>query len=95
MNARAKLAALAPVSLGLWGLTELHYVIRHFSTIAEMAAAVTVGAAIWARTGRKDRQEESASSESASWSLPASQALPPGQRFVYPASEEVRSYHSR
>lgn len=85
-----KLAALTPITLAAVGLTQLHYLISHFATVAEMAAAVTVGAAVWARAGRKGRQEEERVSEAASWSVPAS--LPPVQPTFYPMSEEVRRH---
>lgn len=83
-----KLAALTPITLAAVGVTQLHYLISHFATVAEMAAAVTVGAAVWARAGRKGRQEEESVTEAASWSVLAS--LPPAARVSYPMSEEVR-----
>lgn len=48
MNAVTKIAALSPVALGAVGLTQMHYVISHFTTIAEIAGVVTVGAGVWA-----------------------------------------------
>lgn len=85
-----KLAALTPITLAAVGVTQLHYLISHFATVAEMAAAVTVGAAVWARAGRKGRQEEKGAeeSETSTWQLPAYQVLPPARPV---SREEVRA----
>ena len=47
MNTAVKIAALSPVALGVVGLTQFHYVVSHLSSIAEVGAAIAVGAAIW------------------------------------------------
>lgn len=92
-----KLAALTPITLAAVGVTQLHYLISHFATVAEMAAAVTVGAAVWAKVGRKGRQDEKGTeaAETSSWQLPAYQSLPPAERVAYPMSKEVARHQVR
>lgn len=63
MNTSTKIAALAPVGIALVGLTQLHYVISHFATIAEVAAAVTVGAAIWTGKSIMGKRKAAAADE--------------------------------
>lgn len=78
MKLSTKLAALTPVTVGLLGLTELHYLIRHFATIAEAAAAVTVGTAIWVGKSKAGRSEEKGQESAVAGSRPVwGEVLPP------------------
>lgn len=94
MKLSTKLAALTPVTVGLLGLTELHYLIRHFATIAEAAAAVTVGAAVWIRMGRKAENASERAAEPVTESYTV-RSLPQARPVSYPMSEEVSRHIAR
>jgi len=75
------IATLAPVGAGLVVLTQLHYVIGHFGTIALVAGAVTVGASMLVK-GKAKPDAEPEADETSTWhpALPeARTALPPAQ----------------
>jgi hypothetical protein len=95
MRTATKLAALAPVTVGVLALSEAHYLIRHFTTLAELGAAVTVGAAIWVRTARKSAEAPERATEPVTDVSYTVQALPPPARVAYPMSEEVARHISR
>lgn len=77
MNTSSKLAALAPVSVAAVGLTQLHWMVSHFATIAELTAAVTVGTAMWVRMGRKDDSAPENAAQPQQVTSYTVQALPP------------------
>lgn len=81
MNSSAKIAALAPVSVAVVGLTQLHWMVAHLASIAELTAAVTVGTAMWLRMGRKDGNEPPRGSEPQQHVY--QQALPPARTVSY------------
>lgn len=97
MNTSSKLAALAPVTMAAVGLTQLHWLVSHFATIAELTAAVTVGTAIWVGKGRKGRQEEpERAAEPVTDVSYTVRALPPVRPVAaYPMSEEVSRHIAR
>lgn len=88
-----KIAALTPVTMAAVGLTQLHYLVSHFATIAELTAAVTVGTAIWVGKGRKGRQEEAERAAEPVTDVPYTvRSLPPVRPVAYPMSEEVAQH---
>lgn len=92
MNTSSKLAALAPVSVALAGLTQLHWMVSHFATIAELTAAVTVGTAMWVRMGRKADNGPERGAEPVTDVSYTVRSLPQAQPAFYPMSEEVRRH---
>lgn len=95
MNTSSKIAALAPVSIAVVGLTQLHWMVSHFATIAELTAAVTVGTAMWVRMGRNTDPAPERSAEPAADVSYTVQALSPARPVSYPMSEEVSRHIAR
>ena len=95
MNASSKIAALAPVSVAAVGLTQLHWMVSHFATIAELTAAVTVGTAMWLRMGRQGSSAPQRAAEPVVDASYTVRELPPVQPVAYPMSDEVRTYRAR
>lgn len=93
MNTSSKIAALTPVSIAAVGLTQLHWMVSHFATIAELTAAVTVGTAMWVRMGRQTSTAPERPTEPVADVSYTVQALPPAARVSYPMSEEVARAH--
>lgn len=80
MNASTKIAALAPVSVAVVGLTQLHWMVSHLGSIAELTAAVTVGTAMWLRMGKGSQDGAQRGSEPSQSTY--QRALPPAQPVV-------------
>jgi len=94
------IATLAPIGVGVAALTQAHYLISHFGTIALIAGAVTGGAALLVSKakgkGRDDEpQEQTYTAEDviSAWQPPAFHELPqarPDASYVDPAAVQQR-----
>ncbi len=93
------IATLAPIGVGVAALTQAHYLISHFGTIALIAGAVTGGAALLVSKAKgkahDEPQEQTYSAEDvvSAWQPPAFHELPqarPDASYVDPAAVQQR-----
>src|SRR5689334_13556455 len=86
------IASLAPVGIGVVAITQLHYAVSHFGTIALLAGAVTVGAAVIVkgrRGAKAEPSEPTATPEDivAAWQPPSLYRELPAATYVDPAAD--------